>query len=118
MKDREQPSQEGLPKLVRDKVPARIKKDGFVPVVHIADETEYIKALRAKLLEEVGELIRTKTLPSFIEELADVEEVLDALKAQADVDSRQVEVIRQTKQYKNGKFSKRIILDRIDNPSQ
>ena len=42
-------------KLVRDKIPEIIRRNGDVPVVHAASENEYWTKLKEKLNEEVGE---------------------------------------------------------------
>lgn len=103
-----------FPRLVRDKAPLAIKRSGKIPVMHIAGEDEYIHALRAKLSEEVGELLGAGTRKEFIDEAADVLEVLYALMDQAAVDIKTVESERQAKQTISGAFSKRVILDEVE----
>ena len=62
-------------KLVRDKIPQIIENAGKKSCCHIADEKEYLKALKDKINEEVEEFYE---MPS-IEETADILEVLGAL---------------------------------------
>lgn len=115
MNSEKESGQEGLPKLVRDRIPKRIKANGEIPVTHKAtSDTEYVNALRDKLLEEAKELVEARTKTAFIEEIADVYEVLEAFMEQAGINPRNVQRIKETKQVTHGKFSKGIILDRID----
>jgi len=62
-------------KLVRDKIPQIIKDSGKKSYCHIADEKEYLEALKDKINEEVEEFYETPC----IEEMADILEVLGAL---------------------------------------
>lgn len=62
-------------KLVRDKIPEIIQKDGYHPEIRILSDEEYIKELEIKLDEECQEFHDSKQ----IDELADLLEVLLAL---------------------------------------
>ena len=62
-------------KLVRDRIPEMIKKQGETPVLRILEEEEYLEALDRKLEEEIREYQEDKSL----EELADVLEVIPAI---------------------------------------
>ena len=44
-------------KLVRDKIPTIMLKDGQLPTTRILDDEEYIKELNKKLTEEVNEYL-------------------------------------------------------------
>ena len=94
-------------KLVRDKIPERIKSNGGVPVTHIADDAEYWQKLKEKLLEEIEEFSKDES----IEELADIFEVLDAIADYQRFKKEDVERIKEKKAEERGKFKKRIILD-------
>jgi predicted house-cleaning noncanonical NTP pyrophosphatase (MazG superfamily) len=106
------------PKLVRDKIPAIIQRDGKTPVFHQADDKEYYFALRDKLNEEVAELLGAQTRGAFIEEIADVMDVLDAMmslsRGRDRITFAEVENVRHLKQTKRGKFTRRTILDRVE----
>lgn len=82
----------GQPKLVRDKVPQLFKKDGKTAVTRVADRVEMPGLLAAKMREEFLELLGINKLQvngvslteaqkraKFIEEMADMEEVIDAI---------------------------------------
>lgn len=65
-------------KLVRDRIPDTITASGHTPVTRILDRDEYREALFSKLEEEAEEL-RTSPEAERLAELADLQEVLNAL---------------------------------------
>lgn len=65
-------------KLVRDKIPDIIRKDGQDPIVRVASLSEMPDLLRRKLTEELAELAAAAPA-DVIDEAADVMEVLAAL---------------------------------------
>jgi len=74
-------------KLVRDDVPAVIESDGGTPVTHAVDGDAYEKRLFQKLDEEVAELREDRSA----DELADVREVLAAIRERLGVVLERVE---------------------------
>jgi len=96
------------PKLVRDKIPERIKSKGKTPVTHLAPDGEYWEKLKEKLQEEVNEFLEENN----IEELADILEVVYAIK---DFKFREedLETIRERKEEDRGAFKEKIILDEV-----
>ncbi|RME31535.1 hypothetical protein D6789_02380 [Candidatus Woesearchaeota archaeon] len=94
-------------KLVRDKIPAILKKKGITPIVHRASEEEFGQRLCEKLREEVGELLAK---PSE-EELADVLEVLSALQSYYGFDEAVIERVRKEKARERGVFNEKLVLD-------
>lgn len=112
------PGNEQYPKLVRDKIPGIIKKDKKTPVFHQADDREYYFALRNKLNEEVAELLSADTRMGFVEEAADVMDVLEAMMELSSGRNRitfeDVQKMRHLKHATKGKFSRRTILDKIE----
>jgi predicted house-cleaning noncanonical NTP pyrophosphatase (MazG superfamily) len=95
-------------KLIRDKVPEIIRANGEEPITSVADAAEYRELLRAKLVEEVDEVLAAddKEAP---EELADVLEVVLAFAADLGMDVGQLEEIRRAKAEERGGFADRII---------
>lgn len=99
-------------KLVRDKIPQIIKDKGSVPVTHIADDTEYWEKLKAKLQEEVTEVLEDTNVD---EELADVLEVVHAMLAFKDMKFEELEQIMLKKREERGGFKNKIILEETRN---
>jgi predicted house-cleaning noncanonical NTP pyrophosphatase (MazG superfamily) len=95
-------------KLVRDKIPEIIRAQGGEPVVRIAGAGEYRELLRAKLVEEAGE-VATADAAHAPEELADVLEVVLALAADLGLDAGGLEKLRVAKAADRGSFTERIV---------
>jgi len=95
-----------MAKLVRDKIPEIIRKDGGNPLVYIADDKEYLRRLRNKLKEEVGEFLEEDNM----EELADILEVIDAICACKDWKKEYVNKLKLKKRVERGGFRDKLIL--------
>jgi predicted house-cleaning noncanonical NTP pyrophosphatase (MazG superfamily) len=95
-------------KLVRDKIPERIKNKGKVPIVHLASDEEYWEKLKEKLQEEVKEFLEEGN----IEELADILEVVYAIR-DFKFREKDLEKIRKEKEDERGIFKEKIILDEV-----
>lgn len=94
-------------KLVRDKIPERIQDKGEAASYHVADDEEYWRKLKEKLLEEAEEFIKNESA----EELADILEVFDAVIDYKNFDKSEIEKIKNKKAEERGQFKNRIILD-------
>ena len=94
-------------KLVRDKIPAIVKKSGGKAVYHIAKSSEYSRKLKKKLTEELSEFLKSEN----IEELADITEVVEALAVLKKSTLKKILALKQQKRRERGGFSKRIILE-------
>jgi predicted house-cleaning noncanonical NTP pyrophosphatase (MazG superfamily) len=82
-------------KLVRDKIPAILTKQGITLTSHIAAAEEYQQALRQKLQEEVKEFLADENP----EELADILEVIYALADNSGINQPELETIRTKKSH-------------------
>lgn len=91
-------------KLVRDRIPEILDKKGVPYEQRIADDAEYRAELIKKLVEEAGEFSEAGAL----EELADVLEVVAALRTLPEY--ADVETVRQEKALERGGFTERFIL--------
>ncbi len=96
-------------KLVRDRMPEIIKQDNSIPITHIADDEEYWDKLKEKLKEEVDEFLKESTE----EELADILEIVYAIRDYKKISPEKLEQTREQKAQKRGGFKKKIILDEV-----
>ena len=96
-------------KLVRDKIPEIIEKDGKTCTCSILSDEEYLKKLDEKLGEELAEYQESKSM----EELADLLEVMRAVAVARGSSIEEVEKIRQEKARKRGGFEKKILLEKV-----
>ncbi len=95
---------ESYNKLVRDKIPEILDAKNLSYEQRIATPEEY----KSELLKKLGEEIKEFTEAGDPEELADVFEVVEALKKLPDYEN--VEELRKNKLEQRGGFNKRIIL--------
>jgi predicted house-cleaning noncanonical NTP pyrophosphatase (MazG superfamily) len=97
-------------KLVRDKIPEIIRADGQEPTTRMLDDKAYLRELIRKLKEETAEF---EAMPS-VEELADIKEVMIALRTAMGIRAGELEDARRKKANKNGRFKKRIFLESVN----
>ena len=96
-------------KLVRDRIPEIIEKDGKQCVCTILSDEEYLCMLDRKLDEELKEYQESKSM----EELADLLEVVRAVASARGSSMEEVEQIRIRKAEKRGGFERRIMLESV-----
>ncbi len=97
-------------KLVRDKIPELLDKNGGETETEILSEEKYIKCLYEKLGEECKEVIETKSREDLIEELADLYEVILSLIKVKNISMEEIETTRIQKREKRGGFDSKIFL--------
>lgn len=95
---------ESYNKLVRDKIPEILDEKGISYEKRIASPEEY----KAELVKKLGEEIQEFLEAGDVEELADVVEVIEALRQLPEY--FEVEAIRQKKREERGGFDQKIIL--------
>ena len=97
-------------KLVRDNIPEIIKSSGGAPEFRIASDEEFVTLIRAKLQEEVQELLEAKKKEDILEELCDVLEVLSAISASTGLDTTELFERAKIKRNANGAFNSKYVL--------
>ncbi len=96
-------------KLVRDKIPQIIERNGQTCITQVLTEDEYIRKLDEKLTEELAEYRESKAL----EELADLLEVMEATVKARGYTWQELLQIRDQKREKRGGFEDRILLKEV-----
>ena len=96
-------------KLVRDKIPEIIEQDGKKCTVRVLDDEEYLKALDAKMDEELAEYHKDQN----VEELADLLEVLYAAAEARGFTRDEMETVRKRKAEKRGRFKEKLFLESV-----
>ena len=95
-------------KLVRDKVPEHIERDGGKSFTHIAGDFEFHNQLMKKVAEEWNEYRRDKDP----KELADLLELIKTIALEVHkLSYADLEGMRNAKEKTHGGFTKRIILE-------
>lgn len=97
-------------KLVRDKIPEIIEKDGKTANTRVLSNIEYLEELIKKLGEEYGEFKADNS----VEELADIQEVVLALADALDIKPSELAHELAEKAAKRGAFKKRIFLESVE----
>jgi len=95
-------------KLIRDRMPeVAAQRDGAVIHCKTLNDEEYDSALRAKIVEEALEVAATTSKQELIEELADLFEVIDALKIVHGISLQEIQAIQEAKRLERGGFANR-----------
>jgi len=89
-------------KLVRDRIPEIMRQQGKAPVIEQISGERLRLALKDKLVEEAEELRRADDIT---EELADVQEVIEALIEAYGLDKERLEAVKTNKRLMRGDFS-------------
>ena len=98
-------------KLVRDNIPDILEESGKGYVGHTAsNKEEFFTKLKEKLQEEVGEFLENPCA----EEIADIQEVLDALAFSVGSDVAKVANIKEEKAASRGRFYTGYILEMVE----
>jgi predicted house-cleaning noncanonical NTP pyrophosphatase (MazG superfamily) len=103
-------------KLIRDKIPEIIAKNGAIPKVSVLDDERFKVALREKLVEEAKELLETKTDEEILKELSDVFQLLELIALNNNTTIAEVERQKEKRKIERGGFEKKLFLEYVDEP--
>lgn len=91
-------------KLIRSKIPARMKDEGVDVNSNSLSESEYLSELKKKIIEEAREVHDAESKDDLITELADVMEVIYALAEASEISVEEIEAAKLKKCEVNGYF--------------
>jgi predicted house-cleaning noncanonical NTP pyrophosphatase (MazG superfamily) len=98
-------------KLIRDKIPEKILGKGSKCETRVlSDDQEFQQELLKKVAEEAGALSRVRGREDLLDEIADLLEVLDALKRLEGISEVELKQIRKNNVARKGGFAKRLFL--------
>jgi predicted house-cleaning noncanonical NTP pyrophosphatase (MazG superfamily) len=99
-----------LNKLVRDRIPEIIEQSGNRYDVEVMSEIDYRAALRQKIIEEAQEVAIAASPDELIKELADLQEVIDAILLAEKIKRSDVDQVQEKRRDQRGGFSRRLKL--------
>lgn len=102
-----------LNKLVRDKVPSLVTKDGGSYSLKLLSPLEHQHEITKKLHEEISEYDAATSKDAALEELVDIVELIHAALKLHDVSVDDFDTLRQQKRKRKGGFEKGIFLHEI-----
>jgi len=97
-------------KLVRDKIPEKIKNGGELVTTKKLSSDELFEQLRIKLVEEAFEVLEAENDNDLIQELADVLEVIESIIRKKKIQKNSVTIAKTRKREKIGGFDNGILL--------
>jgi predicted house-cleaning noncanonical NTP pyrophosphatase (MazG superfamily) len=96
-------------KLIRDRIPEKIKASGDDYKTKVLNKLEFEKELKKKLVEESKELKKAPR-EDLINELADVLELIKSIAMHYKIQFSKVEKFQEEKRKKRGGFKKKLFL--------
>lgn len=93
-------------KLIRDNMPEIFVHRAIDMDWHTLNTQEHIQALKNKIIEEAHEVAQAVSRQELIEELADLQEVMDALLAMHSISKENLSQVQEAKRAMRGGFTK------------
>lgn len=102
-------------KLIRDRIPEIIEKDGATYKTRFLDEEEFKIELLKKLIEEAQEVMGAKDdHKELVKELGDVLEVIDYIIESFGLEKSEIEKVKSERKNSRGGFDKKLFLEYTD----
>jgi predicted house-cleaning noncanonical NTP pyrophosphatase (MazG superfamily) len=101
-------------KLIRDKLPEIMQKEGTKACVKVMDSDEYIARLKDKLFEEASEVSAASNYDEITNELGDLLEVMMALSEACGIPFSNVVAAGALKKAEKGGFDAKIYCEHVE----
>jgi predicted house-cleaning noncanonical NTP pyrophosphatase (MazG superfamily) len=101
-------------KLIRDKLPEIMQKEGTNACIRVMERDEYIARLKDKLFEESGEVATVSDNLEIMNELADLLEVMMALAEACGIPFSNVVAAGALKKAEKGGFDAKIYCEHVE----
>ena len=111
----EKNQQQKYNKLVRDRIPEKIQRNGEEAITVNLDKKSFSSLLKRKLVEEALEVLDSKSDEDLVVELADVLEVIDGILSQYQIDLKTVISKKDKKREQSGGFEEGVFLKKTSN---
>ena len=105
-----------LNKLVRDNIVDSMQTQGLIPDYTVVSKEDFLEGLRAKIIEEISEA-SLKNPQETLKELADVQEVVDAILREIGKTKEELSAAQAIKNQKSGAFTRRLYVKEVAVPS-
>lgn len=97
-------------KLVRDRIPEIVRKDGEIPFVRKLSQKKFKVEVLKKVIEEAKELSEVKNREELLKECADLQEILETLIDAHKIDRKELNKLKNKRKKDRGGFAKKIFL--------
>lgn len=103
-----------IQKLVRDKIPLLNQQQNAKSKLHVLNDVEFDRELKAKLLEESLEIQKSDGREELVEEIADLYDVLQTLMQLHGISNEAIQEMLLEKHEERGAFAKRLFAEYVD----
>lgn len=103
-------------KLIRDKIIEIMESKGSKLYSYVLNDSDFLKQLKLKLLEEASEVQKAQKKEDVLEELADVLEIVDTLAQAYNIEAKDLQIAQEKKRQEKGSYQKRIFLTFAEHP--
>ncbi|OGV88615.1 hypothetical protein A2Z41_02050 [Microgenomates group bacterium RBG_19FT_COMBO_39_10] len=100
-------------KLVRDKIAQNMIANENASY-QVLNDKNFIHQLKKKILEEAKELVPVKDKEKMIKEIADLQEIINALIKALKSSKKEVKAKQREENKKSGSFKKRLYIEKIE----